>query len=352
MELKLVCKVITPMFMAGADYRTAELRSSEFKGMMRWWWRAIRAENNIESLKREEAKIFGGTGEGEGRSKVSVRVIYNEAQMNLYIGDSVRSPLKDKYAGVAYLLYSTILPNRERSFIKDGFEFEIVLQSFDEVAFYNGVASLWAAIYLGGFGTRARRGGGNLSIESAQPDNIEGLNFYCNSADVNELSLWLENNIKIVKRLCNANGGSSKYTTLRGANILLFKPLRSWQSALNFIGEKFRDFRNENRERIFETPAFGMPVMHNRSDIRLVPYEDTRKRLSDRWASPVIFKVIKGKGENYFPIVIFLSPGGIRFIGSERKVSNNWRMEEVQGINFEILSSFKKDLNHIRDLLI
>ena len=47
------CRVVTPMFMAGADNETPELRPSEFKGMMRFWWRAIKAEDNIEKLKQE-----------------------------------------------------------------------------------------------------------------------------------------------------------------------------------------------------------------------------------------------------------------------------------------------------------
>jgi len=41
------CEVITPMFMAGADGRKPELRPSEFKGMMRFWWRAAKAMDNI-----------------------------------------------------------------------------------------------------------------------------------------------------------------------------------------------------------------------------------------------------------------------------------------------------------------
>ncbi|MGC8872690.1 MAG: type III-B CRISPR module RAMP protein Cmr1, partial [Caldimicrobium sp.] len=68
----LKCKIITPMFMAGADRSNPELRPSEFKGMMRFWWRAIRAESDIEKLKKEEAEIFGGTGEKEGKSKVRI----------------------------------------------------------------------------------------------------------------------------------------------------------------------------------------------------------------------------------------------------------------------------------------
>ncbi|MDW8109975.1 MAG: type III-B CRISPR module RAMP protein Cmr1, partial [Candidatus Kryptonium sp.] len=47
-EITLSCSVITPMFMAGADGRTPEIRPSEFKGMMRWWWRAIKAEDDID----------------------------------------------------------------------------------------------------------------------------------------------------------------------------------------------------------------------------------------------------------------------------------------------------------------
>lgn len=48
--------------MAGADGRTPELGPSEFKGMMRFWWRAVKAEDDIAKLKKEENGIFGGTG--------------------------------------------------------------------------------------------------------------------------------------------------------------------------------------------------------------------------------------------------------------------------------------------------
>ena len=102
MELKLKCKTITPMFMAGADGKTPELRSSEFKGMMRWWWRAIKADDDIGKLRKEEAEIFGGTGEGEGKSKV--RVIVKPGSID--IGNDVREVINDD-PGLKYLYYST-----------------------------------------------------------------------------------------------------------------------------------------------------------------------------------------------------------------------------------------------------
>jgi len=47
--------MITPLFMAGADGKTPELRPPSFKGMMRFWWRAMRAENDIDALGQAES---------------------------------------------------------------------------------------------------------------------------------------------------------------------------------------------------------------------------------------------------------------------------------------------------------
>lgn len=61
-ELRLRCRLITPMFMAGADGKTPELRPSEIKGMMRWWWRAIKAENNIDKFEKRRSRNLWGDG--------------------------------------------------------------------------------------------------------------------------------------------------------------------------------------------------------------------------------------------------------------------------------------------------
>ena len=34
-------KVVTPMFMSGADQSQAELRTASIKGALRFWWRAL-----------------------------------------------------------------------------------------------------------------------------------------------------------------------------------------------------------------------------------------------------------------------------------------------------------------------
>ncbi len=101
-SLTLKCNLIPPMFMAGADNKTPELRPSEFKGMMRWWWRAIKAEDNIEKLRKEEAQIFGGTGEKEGKSKIKI-VVTLDKPIN---GNDISTEIKN-YEGIKYLYYST-----------------------------------------------------------------------------------------------------------------------------------------------------------------------------------------------------------------------------------------------------
>jgi CRISPR-associated protein Cmr1 len=66
------CEVITPMFLAGADGSTPELRPPSIKGALRFWWRALNGHLPLKELHTREGKIFGSTD--FGRSKVLIRV--------------------------------------------------------------------------------------------------------------------------------------------------------------------------------------------------------------------------------------------------------------------------------------
>jgi CRISPR-associated protein Cmr1 len=145
------CRVVTPMFMAGADNETPELRPSEFKGMMRFWWRAIKAEDNIEKLKQEEAQIFGGTGEGQGKSKVWIRV----KQLNMKLKEAYPLPHKRNF--------------KKLCFSPDS-EFEIELSIFEKKYEKIIKALFILTTILGGFGKRARRGFGSVEIKGLKID--------------------------------------------------------------------------------------------------------------------------------------------------------------------------------------
>ena len=72
-KISLQCEIVTPLLMHGAD-KDAELREQSFKGVMRFWWRAIHGNLDLKTLKKEENKIFGNTEHKSGfRMKITNR---------------------------------------------------------------------------------------------------------------------------------------------------------------------------------------------------------------------------------------------------------------------------------------
>ena len=103
--------------MSGADNRNVELRPPAFKGMMRFWWRAVRAEADIKKLWEEEARIFGAADEKFGRSRVKIHLqlfnltkcdsLWEEIPYEEKLtkrGTTFKNPTR--YLGLSYLLYS------------------------------------------------------------------------------------------------------------------------------------------------------------------------------------------------------------------------------------------------------
>jgi hypothetical protein len=71
--------VLTPMFCAGADQSRPELRVPSFKGVLRFWWRALawsRLGGDLKKIHEEEDHIFGGPG--TGRSRVAIQIVLRE----------------------------------------------------------------------------------------------------------------------------------------------------------------------------------------------------------------------------------------------------------------------------------
>lgn len=60
-------RVVTPMFLSGADQGRAELRLPSIKGALRFWWRALAWERlgDLDKVRHEEAKLFGSTDTGQ-----------------------------------------------------------------------------------------------------------------------------------------------------------------------------------------------------------------------------------------------------------------------------------------------
>jgi len=358
-SIKFECEVITPMFMAGADGKTPELRTSEFKGMMRWWWRAIKAEDDIDKLREEEAKIFGGTGEKEGRSKVKIKVFCSNLESNIgnnlkldynlnWRFDKTSNSLIGEDAGIGYLLYSTVLLNRERSYIKPGYLFELKLSSFTKNEFKQALAALWLSIYLGGFGTRARRGGGNIIVLN-NPENDFGLDFITKGNTSKEIANWIIENLKKACKMITGDEKPEKfavsYSNLSFSRFIISKKnFTSWSEALHDIGKIFMDFRTRHKKEIFDSAVFGLPVLHRSSDtIVLGGNFDKNNKIKEkieRRSSPLWIKVIKSQGKFYWMVLRlsgeFLEEGKV-LLNVERK---NSTIKDSQKPDYRLIDEF------------
>jgi len=153
------CTTITPMFLAGADGRTPELRAPSIKGMMRFWWRAIVANADRAAMQVNEGELWGGSDESKGRSKVIVRVL---------------NPLVRNNEKVS----CNMLPHKNKApmpAVNTGVKFSICISSHSSESLDDGKKALKTALLLGGFGKRSRRGYGSVQCDHwnfASPDDV------------------------------------------------------------------------------------------------------------------------------------------------------------------------------------
>ena len=178
-ELEAKFRIVTPLFMSGANLNKAELRIPSIKGVLRFWWRALMLGwlGTFEKVRMEEAQIFGSAGE-EGQSKVHLKLVPNdnispyEEPILKYSDGEVVGP------GARYLGYGVVkaAASRKRN-TKEGqllrpclkYPFEGVLKLLfkpktEEKDVKTVEAALIAMGLFGGLGSRSRRGYGSLNL--------------------------------------------------------------------------------------------------------------------------------------------------------------------------------------------
>jgi len=158
------CKIISPLRMAGA-HKNLELRETEIKGLMRFWWRAWNPTFSIMDLKKNEAEIFGGSYKlvsAANEKLVSKKSSFSIHISNLSATRGARS--------IAFLPHKGNGRNNELDSYERG-DF-IVEFRFRDTAHYENVKNIFIlSTILGGFGLRARRG--FSSIQITQINNID-----------------------------------------------------------------------------------------------------------------------------------------------------------------------------------
>lgn len=333
-KLTFKLEFITPAFIGGANQQ-AELRPASFVGLLRWWWRALKGECNIENLRAEEVEIFGGIAKNPKNEEIKKMAspVYLRVEGDVrkdkglikkygldLIFDEKKRAFFGSHIGVGYLYYFMILPKNKRNgqeeerreFIEPGSGLKLTFIGKDEVLKHY-IASLWALVFLGGVGARSRRGGGNLRVADYKPkDLVEHLKISFTPTD--NLRKWLIENIENAKKLVgSSNTSCDKYSNLpytKNDDIKLEiskTKFNTWFEALNDIGKEFMRFRRENKQSFFDTAVFGFSSIRGKG-----PFVELKEKIKKseenikRRSSPVIIKVVKNSEGKYQWMVLGL----------------------------------------------
>lgn len=170
-QLAFNCRTITPMFLAGADNCTTELRPPSIKGAMRFWWRAVQRCASLNDLKEKEAKLFGSSAEGFGRAPFSIRA----RELSLNEGkDQLMPHHRNGWCGTAQGCRNNNrgVCNKQQATLpcyKEAGTFQVSFDSRDDSASFAGKVFRLSSI-LGGLGRRCRRGFGSYYIQEDTGD--------------------------------------------------------------------------------------------------------------------------------------------------------------------------------------
>ena len=297
---------ITPIFIAGADQKIISnegLRAPSLKGLMRWWFRAIMGGMvSLKHLRLLESELYGDTNQ---KSKVRIISKTKASPSNINISRDLR-----------YLWFSINMQKRKNLRVQcypPKSEFEITIFAENNLDLKIAAGCFWSIIFLGGIGSRMRRGAGSLKIKRVS-NNIPN-DFFFNGTTIYDAKMFIENNLKKIfknfKEYANEKYNSQQNLTFsvlsnKHAKIVLFnKEFTTFEKALQEVGDIYKTFRQNKR--LEHRTKFGLPIIPRFSDLR--------------FASPLFIGVMDLNGKYIARLVKF-------YTSTHPKFSSNLRFLE------------------------
>lgn len=312
-------RTLTPLFLAGADQAQAELRAPTFRGLMRYWQRALIGgivgtdANGLKKVMETETALFGATDTG---SAVSIKVsVASNMPEEFTEQTSVRIGGQWQATGKGYLLWSMAKSGKAdkgnlkpaRWCFSPGTSFQVTLSTRgnNEQKLKQAIAAFWLLTHLGSVGSRSRRCAGSLAVQPIE-NQLPGISFN-HSENAQALKQQLEQGLKAI-RILYGNENKLEQRTIREARfdtlarnvcrIWILQDEHPWSSAdiaMKEIGESLQGYRgqlpNEKRK------IFGLPLMPGIRD--------------KRRASPLLLRVTELQGNKYVGVaVLFKTTGG------------------------------------------
>ena len=321
-QVEAAYRVVTPMFCVGAEPEQAELRLPSFKGVLRFWWRALawsRLDGNLDAIREQEDWLFGSAGGGQSRLSMHLSV---DAEPEAAGVDTVLEVAGNVVGeGARYLGYGAMeaFPSRQRGTragqlirpcLRAPLDFTIRMRGRDlaDEPLNHLRNALLAVGVLGGMGAKSRKGYGSLAIQSLRVDDVEQWQAPQSVDD-------LRDRIKALRYEAGPSGWP-KFTALSGmTRHVLLRSARNVQAMelLNLVGREMMRYRSwghngtvlgRQSERNFEDDHDLMKSVHRRNHPRRVAFglphnygKDTRDHVGphdrnlDRRASPLFIHI-------------------------------------------------------------
>ena len=169
-------RATTPMFCGGASGKHAELRLPSFKGVLRYWWRALAWSEFIGDLQKiagEEDCLFGSAGGGQ--SRMSMRLASQSRTTRRRVGEQLPVGEGARYLGYGVMeafasqKKGTRAGQLMRGCLDGCFDFTVQIRLRNQGGRQEGrLALLERAVkcvgFLGGIGAKSRKGYGSISF--------------------------------------------------------------------------------------------------------------------------------------------------------------------------------------------
>jgi len=295
-------RVVTPMFLSGADQDKAELRLPSLKGALRFWWRALawgKHGAKFTDLRTAEAALFGGVEKGEGKAKILLKLANQE----------IRTAKQNRWsqnrweAYVGYGLTETT-EGTSRDYIEPGSSFTLYIISRKQLSADQQQdlrRTIVAFGLLGGLGGRSRNGWGSLNLTKIR-------------TDYDQLAWEPPQQINDLKRQVQ-----SLFTT-EDEDLPVYTALSS-QAKVEF-GPLQRNAADAHRylAQLYKETIKSIPGKAQREQFGLPRKNDNRRR-----ASPLFLHMHELSDGQGVPMAIFLPA---KFLGEGEVPDGGWRQVE------------------------
>lgn len=309
------CETVTPMFIAGADGTTLELRAPSIKGALRFWWRALHGNLPLSELQKKEVELFGGSYKEGGveysyRSKMLIHVECDNFKPSLDMPESLvrtytnRRPPIPPINILYYLAYGHTHYTPERrthmihSFIPPLTKFQVHLSFQQNLTADKRESAIRAFSILskfGGLGSKSRNGFGCFSILEAIKSNqkIELPRTLIQDLKTNQPSNFssFSTKSKVYKTtLLDSNDEEDEH----------WLGFDSWHEALGTIGKAYQNAR-ENLDASHHTYTNRLHIAQ--------PIEVKGEKIPnflERHSKPFFFSVSKNQHGKFMGRVLFM----------------------------------------------